>query len=183
MFHCTRIKERGLNVRIRGISLLNMVGKIYMGMLVDTIHSDKVLLMMSNSVPCQGVVCIDQLFTLKQRSEEAWEQKERVYVGLEMEYDRINRKVLLWQMLRMYNEYSKHLNGIKSMFVKSQACIRLKVGERKCFMFQNDSGMREGCIMSLWLFSVYMNAVMKDVKMGKGRMGEWRLPRLFCMQI
>ena len=40
--------------------------------------------------------------------------------------------------------------------------------------------------MSLWLFSVYMDAVMKEVKMGMGRRGvrfleeggEWRLPGL-----
>ena len=40
------------------------------------------------------------------------------------------------------------------------------------------------CIMSPWLFNVYMDAVMKEVKMGMWRMGvtfledekEWRLP-------
>ena len=40
--------------------------------------------------------------------------------------------------------------------------------------------------MSPWLFNVYMDAVMKEVKMGKGRSGvrfmeegkEWRLPNL-----
>ena len=39
MFHCTRVKERGLNVRItRGISLLSEAGKIYAGILVDRVH-------------------------------------------------------------------------------------------------------------------------------------------------
>ena len=41
--------------------------------------------------------------------------------------------------------------------------------------------------MSSWLFDVYMNALIKEVKMGIGRMGvrflewgrEWRLPGLF----
>ena len=37
MFHCTRVKERGWNVAI-GISLLSVVGKIYVGILVDRVH-------------------------------------------------------------------------------------------------------------------------------------------------
>ena len=49
-----------------------------------------------------------------------------------------------------------------------------------------DSGVRQGCIMSPWLFNVYMDAVMKEVKMRMGKRGvrfveegrEWRLPDL-----
>ena len=33
--------------------------------------------------------------------------------------------------------------------------------------FRIESGVRQGCIMSPWLFNVYM----KDVKMGMGRRG------------
>ena len=50
--------------------------------------------------------------------------------------------------------------------------------------FRIDSEMRQGCIMSPWLFNVNMDAVIKEVKMGMGRRGgrfmeegrEWRLP-------
>ena len=48
---------------------------------------------------------------------------------------------------------------MKNIYVDSSAYIRVKGGER---------GVR---IMSLWLFNVYMNAVMKEVKMGMGRRG------------
>ena len=34
--------------------------------------------------------------------------------------------------------------------------------------FRIDSGVRKGCIMSPWLFNVYMYAVMKEMKMGMG---------------
>ena len=33
------------------------------------------------------------------------------------------------------------------------------------------NGVRQGCIMSPWLFNVYMDGVMKEVKMGMGRRG------------
>ena len=61
----------------------------------------------------------------------------------------------------------KLLNGIKSMYVKNLACVRVKEDESECF--RTDSGVRQGCIMSSWLFNVYMDAMMKKVKMGMGR--------------
>ena len=37
-FHCTRVKEKGLTVRTRGITLLNVIGKLYTGILVDGVR-------------------------------------------------------------------------------------------------------------------------------------------------
>ena len=60
-------------------------------------------------------------------------------------------------------------SGITGMHVDSLGCVRVKNGESECFRI---SGVRHECIMSLSLFNVYMNALMKDVKMGMGRRGE-----------
>ena len=81
----------------------------------------------------------------------------------------------------------KLLSGIKSMYVDSLACVEVKGGESECFRI--DSGEREGCIMSPRHFNVYVDAVMKEVKMVMGGRGvryheegrEWRLPGS-CMQ-
>ena len=56
------------------------------------------------------------------------------------------------------------------MYVDSLACVRIKRGENE--QFRIDSSVRQGCIMSPWLFNVYINAVMKEVKMGMGRVGK-----------
>ena len=89
------------------------------------------------------------------------------YVGfivLEKVYDRVNR-VALWQVLRMYNVGEvKLLSGIKSMYVDSSACARKKGGESE--QFRIDSGVRQGCIISPWLFNVHMDGVTKEMKMG-----------------
>ena len=69
---------------------------------------------------------------------------------------------------------------IKSMYIDSFACVRVKGGESE--RFRIDSGY----INFLWLFKLYMYAVMKEVKMGTKRRGvifleeerEWRLPNL-----
>ena len=44
-----------------------------------------------------------------------------------------------------------------------------KGGESECFRI--NSGVRQGCIISPWLFNVYMDTVIKEVKMGMGRRG------------
>ena len=97
------------------------------------------------------------------------------FIDLEKAYDGVNREAL-WQVL----------SGMKSMYVDSSACVRVKGGESE--RFRIESGVRQGCIMSLWLFNAYMDAVMKKVKMGveMGRRGvrfledgrEWKLPGL-----
>ena len=47
-----------------------------------------------------------------------------MYVGvidLEKVYDRVNMEVL-WQVLKIYDVSDKHLNEIKSIYVKSLGC-------------------------------------------------------------
>ena len=97
-----------------------------------------------------------------------------------MVYDRVNREAL-WKVLRMYDVDGKLLNGIKSMYVNSLACVKVMRGVSECLKI--NSGMRQGCIISSWLFNVYIDAVMKDVKMGirkkevrfQEEAREWRL--------
>ena len=112
-----------------------------------------------------------KIFTLKQIREKAREKKHRVYVGfidLDKGYDRVNREALL-QVLRMHDVRGKLLIGIKSICVDSSACVRVKEGVSEEFMI--DSGVRQGCIMFPWLFKVYMDGVMKKVKMEMRRRG------------
>ena len=46
---------------------------------------------------------------------------------------------------------------------------KVKGGESECF--RTVSGVRQDCVMSSWLFNVYMDAVMKEGKVGMGKMG------------
>ena len=61
---------------------------------------------------------------------------------------------------------SKLLNGIKRLYVDRLTCVGVKGSESECFRI--DSGVRQGCIKSPWLFNVYMDPVMKEVKMKMG---------------
>ena len=88
------------------------------------------------------------------------------FIDLEKAYSRVNREAL-WQVLRMYDVGGKLLGGIKNIYVDSLVCVKVKGDENE--QFRIDSGMIQGCIMSPWLFNVYMDALMKEVKMGMGR--------------
>ena len=84
-------------------------------------------------------------------------------MDLQQAYDRINREAL-WQVLRTYGVVSRLLNGIKSMYVESEACVRINRVESDWFKI--DSGVRQGCVMSPWLFNLYMDGVMKELMSG-----------------
>src|SRR5678815_2244244 len=111
------------------------------------------------------------------------EKKNKLYLGimdLQQAYDREAR----WQVLVIYGVGGRLLNGIKSMYDDSEACVR--INGVKGDWFGINSGVRQGCGMSPWLFNLYMDGVMKEFEVGMAgnvvRMmengDEWRVPYL-----
>src|SRR5678816_4590180 len=84
-------------------------------------------------------------------------------MDLQQEYDRINTEAL-WQVLLIYGVNGKLLNGIKSIYDDSKACVRIYRAGSDCFNI--NSGVRQGCAMSSWLFNLYMDGVMKELEVG-----------------
>ena len=63
----------------------------------------------------------------------------------------------------------KLLNAIKSFYRESRACVR--VNRRESEWFDVKVGLRQGCVMSPWLFNIYMDGVVREVEVrarGKG---------------
>ena len=54
------------------------------------------------------------------------------FTDLEKAYNRVNRE-FLWQVLRMYDVEGKLLSRIKSMYVDSLACVRVKGSKSEHF--------------------------------------------------
>ena len=61
------------------------------------------------------------------------------FMDLEKAYDRINNETL-WQVLRMYDVGGKLMNDIKTIYVNSLTCAKVKGCESECFRI--DSGVR-----------------------------------------
>ncbi len=66
-------------------------------------------------------------------------------------YDRIDREGL-WTVLRLYGLGGRLLKGVKSFYMKSRACVR--VGNGVSDWFPVRVCLRQGCVMSPWLFNV-----------------------------
>ena len=147
-----------------------MAGKIFAGILVNRVRKGTESLIDYEEGEFRARNgFVDQIFTLKQIGEKSREKKCRVYIGfmdVEKAYDMVNREAL-WQVLRMYDVGGKLLNGIKSMYAKCLSFVRVMGGESDCF--RDNSSVIQECIISPWLFNVYMDAVMKEVKMWRER--------------
>ena len=68
-------------------------------------------------------------------------------VDLAKAYDREN----LWRMLVRYKVGGQLLRVIRSLYKESQACVR--VNGKLSRWFPISQGVRQGCVMSPWLFN------------------------------
>ncbi len=53
------------------------------------------------------------------------------------------------------------MRAVKSFNEGSKACVRVGRGESD--WFEVNVGLRQGCVMSPWLFNVYMDGVVREV--------------------
>ena len=73
------------------------------------------------------------------------------------------------QMLRVYGVGGKLFKAVQSFYVGSRACVR--VGNDVSEWFPVNVGLRHRCVMSIWLFNLYMDGVVREVNvrvLGKG---------------
>ena len=75
----------------------------------------------------------------------------------------------MWQMLSVYGVGGKLLKAVQSFYVDSKACVL--VGNNVSEWFPVNAGLKQGCVVSPWLFNVYMEGVVREVNvrvLGKG---------------
>ena len=106
-----------------------------------------------------GRSATDQVFTLQQVQEKAWEYAQSVFlafVDLEKAYDRVPRDKL-WECLREYGVDEELLRAIQALYKQSTACVR--VGGIKSTPFTVGVGLRQGCVLSPILFATFMDRI------------------------
>ena len=149
----------------RGISLLSVVGKVYGRVLINRIRdkTEKVISEVQGGFR-RGRGCMDQVFVVRQICEKYLAKGKDVYfafMDLEKAYDRVDRDAM-WNVLRMYGVGGKLLGAVKSLYVGSRACVR--VGDEVSEWFPVRVGLRQGCVMSPWLFNLFMDGVMREIR-------------------
>ena len=75
----------------------------------------------------------------------------------------------MWHVLGMYGINGQLLKAVQSLNEKSEACVRVCREEGE--WFEVGVGLRQGCVISPWLFNLFMDAVMKEVREKAGDVG------------
>ena len=141
----------------RGISLLSLPGKVYAKCreIVESKLKDR------QGSFCPGRSTTDQIFTLKQIFEKSWEYGKDLFayfVDLGKAYDRVPRNKLR-KVLQEYGVNGQLLRAFKSFYCRLEVCVRVNGKESK--PFHVGVGLRQGCVLSPFLFIVYMNLIDK----------------------
>ena len=108
--------------------------------------------------------CTDQLFTVRMLSEKVISKNKSmimVCVDLEKAYDNVNRE-MMWKVLEDYGIRGSLVKAVRSMYVNCEACVKVQGGTSD--WFKVEQGVRQGCVMSPWLFNVYMDHILREAK-------------------
>ncbi len=90
------------------------------------------------------------------------------FMDLEKAYNRVARKAL-WNVLKIYGVGGQLMERIKASYREANACV--KVDGELSDSFAVGVGVRQGCIMSLWLLNIFMDRCMREVKAKVGKIG------------
>ena len=110
-----------------------------------------------------GRVCVDQVFLIKQMSEKCvvkGKSLDEAYLDLQNAYDRVDRNAM-WNVLSMHGVNGMLVSAIMSIYAESEACVR--VCRKESEWFRVEVGLRQGCVMSPWLFNLFMDGVMREI--------------------
>ena len=140
----------------RGISLLDVVGKVIARLLQDRLKQ-----VAEEELPesqCgfrKGRGCTDMTFVARQLVEKAWEHEAKIFllfIDLKKGYDSIPRKAM-WMALAKLGVPDPVIQLIKSFHNNMEANIRLDGNTLNPITVEN--GLRQGCCMAPVLFNLY----------------------------
>ncbi len=89
-------------------------------------------------------------------------------MDLETAFDRVDCEAL-WDVLRIYGVSGRLLDGVKAFYRDVSACVRVKGEMAECFKIK--AGLGQGCVMSPWMFNVFMDGVVREMKAKIGNLG------------
>ncbi len=103
---------------------------------------------------------MDHIFAVKILVEKYLEDRKLLAAFMELgkANDRVDRKDL-WGTLRVYGVGGQLLEGIRSFYKNAGASLRMNGELSECFSVV--VGVRQRCVMSPWLFSIYMDGCIR----------------------
>ena len=160
----------------RGVTLLPITSKVF-SKIIHTTMAETLdeYIRQEQAGFCHGRSCSDHIFTLRPILEQSKEWNAPLYanfIDFEKAFDSIHRDCL-WKILRYYGIPSKLVNVIKMLYndFKSQVICNTALTDA----FSVITGVKQGCILSPFLFILGIDWVLKQVT-SDGRRGiRWTL--------
>ena len=163
----------------RGITLLSVPGKAFCSVLLNRLKDEiDHTLRQEQAGFRSGRSCCEQIFTLRNIIEQSQEFRAPLlinYIDFKKAFDSIHRESL-WKIAKIYGVPDKYINIFKSLYRSSSCCVRTKCGNT--IMFEIVTGVRQGCILSPFLFLLVIDFIMKKT-VGDRSLGiQWNEDRL-----
>ncbi|PIK62384.1 endonuclease-reverse transcriptase [Apostichopus japonicus] len=159
----------------RGVTLLPVMSKIFGRVLINRLKDgvDKVLRQeQAGFRPNRSTT--EQIFTLRNILEQSNEWNSPLYVhfiDFEKAFDSLHRNSL-WNILKEYQIPDKIIRIVKALYDNVE-CAVVDEGETTEW-FHVTSGVKQGCVMSGFLFLLAIDWMMKRVLAGERRGIRWR---------
>lgn len=156
----------------RGIALLNITYKILSLILLKRIHPLSEDLINEYQYGFRtGRSTVDQIFTLRQICEKAWEYNKKahiLFIDFIKAYDSIHRKTLL-NILKEFHFPQKLINLISMCINETYAKVKTSYMVSEKFIIH--SGLRQGDPLSPVLFNLVLEKISRDFEKSLNREG------------
>lgn len=160
----------------RGITLLSVSGKIFNRVLLDRMKDAVDHRLRDEQAGFRKErSCTDQIATLRIILEQSTEWNSPLYINFvdyEKAFDSVHRKSL-WQLLRHYGIPIKLTSLIKNSY-EGMTC-RVAHGSHFTKSFAVRTGVRQGCLLSPFLFLLAIDWILKKTTAGKRNGIQWTL--------
>lgn len=144
----------------RGISFMNCVGKIMMGMvnerITEWVKRNRILNEFQAGFR-KGYSTIDNIYNLTAIVNIKFAEKRKVYaffIDFKAAFDRVPRNLLIYKLHQM-GISSKILNFIEKVYQNTTSAVW--TGTELSDPFETKSGVKQGCLLSPQLFSLFLN--------------------------
>ena len=151
----------------RGITLLSVVGKLYTSIINNRISSwlekNKKLVEEQAGFRSKRSTS-EQIFILKEIIQERGAKKRNTiccFLDIRKAYDTVFREGL-WDAMKVKGIGGKIWRVVKNIYREVGSCVRL--GNEKTDWFNLEVGLRQGCILSPVLFSIFIDGLAEEVK-------------------
>ena len=160
----------------RGIMLLSTPGKVLNRILLERmkeavdpkLHDQQAGFRRNRS-------CADQIASLRIIVEQSLEWNSPLYInfiGYEKAFDSVDRETM-WKLLRLYGVPKKIISLIRCTF-QDMSCKIAHAGQLS-ESFEVKTGVRQGCLLSPFLFLLVIDWIMKTTTTGRNNGIQWSL--------